>query len=57
LQTQIAAAEANGGTVEEKRKAMCRIQKAGYDINIGFAATVLKTPYYAVKEWVEERNV
>jgi hypothetical protein len=56
LQAQIITAQANGDATEEHRKAMCRVQKAGYEMGFVIFSLLLQKSRYVFKEWMEEHG-
>jgi hypothetical protein len=56
LQHELDAAKENGSSREGNRKAMCRVQKAGYSMGFSFSAVMLQTPQHVVEDWMEEHS-
>jgi hypothetical protein len=56
LQHQIDTVKKNGSSREGKRKAMCRVQKAGYGMGFSFSAAMMQTPHHIVEDWTEEHS-
>jgi hypothetical protein len=51
-QVQLHEAQVDGRAHEQKRKEMCRIQKAGYEIGISFSSVILQTARGLMEEWL-----
>jgi hypothetical protein len=51
-QDQLHEAQVDGRAHEQKRKEMCRIQKAGYEIGISFSSVILQTARGLREEWL-----
>lgn len=56
LQAQLSGAQANGTTREEHRKAMCRVQKAAYEMDFSVSAVVLLKARHLCEDWMEEHG-
>jgi hypothetical protein len=51
-EAQLQEAQLDGRAKEQKRKEMCRVQKAGYEIGIIISSAVLQTARGFREEWV-----
>ncbi|KAF2821364.1 hypothetical protein CC86DRAFT_373711 [Ophiobolus disseminans] len=57
LQVQLNTARANGSAQEKHRKAMCRVQKAGYEMDFSVSAVVLQESPQSANDWIEEHSL